>query len=46
MTATESLYALIAPAYLAGATKAAKAGRWVEAEADLVQYSALLPGDY
>ncbi len=46
MTAVKSLHELIAPAYLAGATKAAKARRWLDAESDLVRYAALLPGDY
>lgn len=46
MTTTDSLYALIAPGYLDRALKAAKARRWVEAEADLARYSALLPHDH
>ena len=46
MTATQSLHALIAPAYFAEATKAAKARHWVEAAANLDQYKSLLPGDY
>lgn len=46
MTTTDSLYALIAPAYLDRATKAAKARRWVEVEEDLARYSALLPHDH
>ena len=45
MTAVKSLHELIAPAYLAGATKAAKARRWLDAESDLVRYAALLPGE-
>ncbi len=46
MSNIDSLNTLIAPAYLARATKAAKARRWVEAAEDITRYSSLLPKDY
>jgi len=46
MTTIDSLNALLAPSYLNRAINATQARRWVEAEADLVRYSALMPQDY
>lgn len=46
VTTTDSLHSLIAPAYLDRATKAAKAGRWVEVEEDLARFSTLSPHDH
>ena len=46
MNPSESLYNLLAPIYFDRAVKAATAQRWVEAEADLARFMALLPHDY